>query len=184
MTLQRSSLCGTYHLACLLPTQTNIQPPSITEIDGAVGLEPMGTGSNTKQEYKNAAYCLCERRLKTMRAFIGLCPLCLGFLGPCLGWRRKKVFFQPAGASSNLPLSMFSFLSRLIDTPLMQRRSIMSLSTLCGFESPRLLALPFSFCLEPHLSVSPQNRRIWEELCYIQGQLLSPFAKWQWILVY
>lgn len=53
-----------------------------------------------------------------------------GLLSACGG------FFKPAIViASSLPIPMFSFLSRLIDTPLLQRHSIMSFSTLCGFES-------------------------------------------------
>lgn len=113
-----------------------------------------------------------------------------GFLGRVSAEEEKGLhsacwgFFRPAIViASPLSSPMFSFLSGLIDAPLLQRRSVMSLSTLWGFESRWLLLPLLFFCLVPHLSVSVlppvlENSRIGEALDYIQGQLLSPYAKW------
>ena len=72
--------------ADLISTSANqrLSTYNITGMDGAVGLEPMETKQNTKQE--NAAYCAsANAALETMCAFTGLCPLCLEFLGSRLG---------------------------------------------------------------------------------------------------
>lgn len=71
------------------------------------------------------------------------------FLGRVSAERVKGLhslwgFFKTAIViASTLPVPMFSFLSRLIDTALMQRHSVMSLSTLWGHESPQLSVLLF-----------------------------------------
>lgn len=75
---------------------------------------------------------------------------------PGISWvvsqlKKRKVFIEPAGASSNLPLSLllspssnvFLSVARLIDTPLLQRHGVMSLSTLCGFLKPLAVCLLF-----------------------------------------
>lgn len=139
------------------PTRTSVPPPSITGIDGAVGLEPTGTGSNTKQERKNAAYCARERQ---WRPSPPACVHCArrGLLGPA---RRRTVFILQTchchRSFSPRPRVFFSLsLSRLIDTPTpphaaetqryVTRRCVVLKALDC-------LALRVFFCWAPHLSV-------------------------------
>lgn len=72
------------------------------------------------------------------------------FLGRVSAEREKGLhslrwgFFKTAIViASTLPVPMFSFRSRLIDTALMQRHGVMSLRTLWGYESPQLSVLLF-----------------------------------------
>lgn len=100
------------------PTQTNTQPPSITEIDGAVGLcGRCETGLNTKQGCKNAAYCPRESRSRRQcEPSFGLCQLCLRFL------QLKEVKgLHSAGHCHRVHVFLSLSLSRMIDSPLLQR---------------------------------------------------------------
>lgn len=105
------------------------------------------------------------------------------FLGRVSAEREKGLhslrwgFFKTAIViASTLPVPLFSFLSRLIDTALMQRHSVMSLSTLWGYESPQLSVLLFpsvpgftlSFIVLPVLKL--------EEIAFTQAQPFFPYS--------
>lgn len=129
---------------------------------------------------KNAAYCASASRPETMRAFIGLCPLCLGLLGPRLGGRRERSSFSLSRLLQTCHCHRFFtprpdvFLSLGADwypAALCHSARCVVLKALDCLHCCFLLfgALPICQCL----TFSAQNRRIREELYYNQGQLLS-----------
>lgn len=161
------SLCSRYHSAVSAYANQHLATYSISQTDAVVGLGPMGTGQNTKQEYKNAAYCLCVRQLAHNASLHLACFHCAwDFLGPVSAEEQKGLhsacqgFFRPAiVVASRLSVAVFSFLSRMIDTsPLQIHDFIIVAQQTVRFGSFWLTLVP------PHLFVScSQNRKVREE---------------------